>query len=505
MKGRTSAAFSSKFLALVDMQGESIERRVPDCLHGRSPYLVGATVAGYLRLKVAVRPSQSEIKMKKIRNSIAATVLSIPLVLIAATPQDSREPGGTAEDTALAIQSPYEYAWRLFFFLNRQATADQAGIPDASKPDLRAYDADRPVVWETWALATGGIPRFARPGEPNVSEVYLDKGAKPAEWGTWNRKDHPAKQLEVKNLKTMVRPTPLPPGVSNFGIPKEFSLNSNVTPLLFPIDARDTGEFEVRMNRSTYETIRSQDLYSVEGLQAMWQKSEATGNKKIISFEPASKEVKAAWIKLDSSKQDINRFHWRKNLIHNADGSTTEEIWGLVGLHIVTKDLPQWFWADFEHVDCLKHVDCVSDPKPETRPSTDPTTRGPGAPLGSDGVRRETVGTKWSNYILRGTQTSFVDPVGNKLELSNTVIEPIDSGPSSCMTCHARASIGASDPTSASRFPPLATTNMFPQFISGDPDPSWFDNNGKTQFIQTDFLWSMTYRAHSANESLPHK
>jgi hypothetical protein len=30
------------------------------------------------------------------------------------------EPGGTADATALALSNPAEYAWQLFFFLNRQ-------------------------------------------------------------------------------------------------------------------------------------------------------------------------------------------------------------------------------------------------------------------------------------------------------------------------------------------------------------------------------------------------
>ncbi|MCX4151458.1 MULTISPECIES: hypothetical protein [Paraburkholderia] len=442
--------------------------------------------------------------MKTIGNCLSAILLLLvfPFGLLAASlPVSDKEPGGTAEDTAMAIQSPYDYAWKLFFFLNRQAVPGQAGVADPSKLDIRSYDPDKPVVWETWALATGGIPAFARPGEPNLSEVYLDRGAMPAAWGTWERKGLSAKYLEEKNLKAMLHVVNVPPGTQGPSNVKEFTLDFRVKPLMFPIDARDTGEFEVRMNKSTYETIRNQNLYSVEGLEAMWQKAQNMGRQDVIKFDPASKEIKAAWIKLDGSKQDINRFHWRKNVVRNADGTTTEEIWGLVGLHIATKDLPQWFWADFEHVDCLKHIDCVADPTPETRPSVDPTTRGPNAPSGTDGVRRETTNSKWANYVLRGTQTSFIDVIGNKVEVSDTVIEQLSSGPSSCMTCHARASVGPSDPAAPVRHPPLATNNLGPSFISGDPDPNWFATNGKMQFIQTDFLWSMSYRAHSSRET----
>ena len=43
------------------------------------------------------------------------------------------EPGGTADATALALSNPAEYAWRLFFFLNRQAKPDTAGQADETK------------------------------------------------------------------------------------------------------------------------------------------------------------------------------------------------------------------------------------------------------------------------------------------------------------------------------------------------------------------------------------
>ena len=43
------------------------------------------------------------------------------------------EPGGAASDASLALSDPDEYAWNLFFFINRQALPGFAGVADGSK------------------------------------------------------------------------------------------------------------------------------------------------------------------------------------------------------------------------------------------------------------------------------------------------------------------------------------------------------------------------------------
>jgi hypothetical protein len=125
----------------------------------------------------------------------------------------------------------------------------------------------------------------------------------------------------------------------------------------------------------------------------------------------------------------------------------------LVTLHIITKDLPNWFWADFGHVDyevqkgacdptSLTQVfgDGFVQEEAMTEP-VDPTTRGSAAPSGSNGIRKETIGSLWQNYILRGAQIDFVTGFGAPSILSNPVIENGFQN-SSCVSCHARASVG---------------------------------------------------------------
>jgi hypothetical protein len=413
------------------------------------------------------------------------------LGIASAGAQQATEPGGNPNDTALAIQNPDEYAWRLFLFLNRQALLGKAGVVDPTKDDIKSYDPDRDVVWETWAVATGGIPAFRSPGEVNSSEVYKDRGEKPVAWEELPRTTGATKTLEANltSLTRTVRST-LTARDLNPANPNLF-----IAPgVVFP------PEFEVRMNKSTFDTIRLHGMYSVEGLESLFRDAQRTGNREAIKFDPASKEVKAKWIKI--TEADKPRYHWRTIQRRDAAGNTTTETWGLAGLHILTKDLPNWFWADFEHVDWeSKQPNGAPDPRKSVDSTTrDNPARGTTATAGREGIRNETVGSKWQNYRLRGTQIDFVDKSGAPIEVANTLIEPLSNGPSSCMTCHAKASIGLrSDPTQRAS-PPFVANNVGPDFTLGIPDPTAFLNAGQMAFLQTDFIWSPAFRAHSTNE-----
>jgi hypothetical protein len=239
-------------------------------------------------------------------------------------------------------------------------------------------------------------------------------------------------------------------------------------------------------------------MYNRDGLEALLADAITKKDRELIQFAPGGKEVKAQWLKIVDDQK--SRYLWRETV--SSDGA--RQTFGLVSLHVITKDLPNWFWADFGHIDCETQLNACGVPGQEpalTAPS-DSTTRGPNGapgPSGSNGVRSETANTVWANYILRGTQTNFVLPDGMPTILSNPVVEN-GFQRSSCMTCHARAAVGPRLKDASGN--PISQIN---RLSPGDPDlgapnPALFgDGSGfdkdEIKYLQMDFLWSPVFRA----------
>jgi hypothetical protein len=375
-----------------------------------------------------------------------------------------REPGATPQDVDLAINNPDEYAWQLFLFINRQASPGTAGVADPGRT-IKQFTDDTDVVWETWALASG------QGSTQEKSEVFKADGSKPVAWSVLPRGALVAKTFSKNNTA--------------LAVVEDRLAGQAVAPAFSPADVV-RGDFEVRMNQATFEHVSANELYNVEGLEAQLTKARAENKSTLIQFPKAAKEVKANWVKIEAGKEDRDkaRYHWRK---------VGNDLYKLSGFHIITKDLPQWFWTDFEHVDFEQDALAVG------QPSRDTTTRGPGAPAKgtTDGERREVTGTKWANYRLRGTQTSFVDDRGNPIIVGNTKIEDGFVDKSSCMTCHARATVGMRTAGPGGALPTKASHLNAGRTDVGNPKPDEFVKNGVVQFLQTDFIWSAPFRASS--------
>ena len=180
--------------------------------------------------------------------SFAFLVLSIAAPNLAHAQNPVREPGGTPQDIDLAINNPDEYAWQLFLFINRQASPGSAGVADPNRAIKQSED-DKDVVWETWALASG------QGTTQDKSEVYKGDGSKPVAWSALPRVSAAlvAKVLSKNNTALAVI--------------EERLGGQAVLPAFSPVDVV-SGDFEVRMNQTTFEHISSNELYNVEGLEA---------------------------------------------------------------------------------------------------------------------------------------------------------------------------------------------------------------------------------------------
>ena len=166
-------------------------------------------------------------------------------------------------------------------------------------------------------------------------------------------------------------------------------------------------------------------------------------------------------------------------------------------LHITTKDIPNWFWATFEHVDNPSREGAEGWQTPTVDSASD--FRGFPSGLGIENSR-------WQYYRLRGTQVDFVDSFGNPTILANSQIESGFQVTSSCITCHARAAIGPRIPDSPganrlSIFKSELPQNQSPSIVIGNsgvlPEELFvsrtFNDNitGELKYLQLDFVWSL--------------
>jgi hypothetical protein len=296
-------------------------------------------------------------------------------------------------------------AWRIF------ATLDPLG-------------ADQPALWESW---------------PSAADTFRKDGADPGS-----------------------RRGPSHPGVERFELanPADFPnlrhiVHGRMVPVTDPL-ATAKRLVEVRLNATSYDFIRSHDLYTVDGQRR------AVGQGK-VEFPAGSIQLKAGWQPI----AETQRARYHTLTLRLADGST--HLFGLAALNIAAKTPNGWLWASFEHIDAA-------------------------------------VAGRY--YRLRGTQTAYLDATHQPVRLGNAVLEAGLGESASCMTCHARATLGVAG--GSARLPVFAPAppGVRRGFI-GTPDPAWFgrvDAQGtwRPAFVSLDFVWSLSQAAEHAPAAGPH-
>jgi hypothetical protein len=358
-------------------------------------------------------------------------------------------------DARAAAAASDEYAWRLFVALNWPADAR------SRTADARAtLEMNRPTVWEAWE---------------NTATIFRDDGADP---GPWRGAMTPAGLADPARFET----------VSLKDRPNlRHIVRGQMVPLADPVSgARRLTE--IRMNLVAYDYIRAHELYNLDG------QMKALAEHRSVSFPAATTEVKAKWRPIAAA--DRSRYHTVE--VRQADGTT--RLYGLTALHVVTKDLPSWFWATFEHLDNPR----LADADGWQLPSSDHFACARSLP----DCNRMPIGigienSVWQFYRLRGTLTRYVDADGQPLRLANSELEAGLQATASCMTCHARASIGAAAGAPV-RLPIFDDASAAPGddpsrrvgFL-GLPQADWFTGargtGGSTPtYQQLDFVWSLS-------------
>ena len=375
------------------------------------------------------------------------------------------------ETSLAALQEAFDvFSWNSFIALNWPRGADGSGDP-TKKPGA---NGDNVTVWEAWQ---------------DSADTFLSGGHTPT-WGARAQLPEVCSALGAAGMRVVVNIGKTP------GLIEESTQPFDTGPLID--QAGKYARFEIKMNRSMFDYIVANKLYSKAGQQTFNAPANfACGQG---SVEGAIM-VKAAW-KIISNAADRARFHTSNVLVYTpatenpkVAESCVKATIGLVGLHIAhkTANESQWVWSTFEHEDnaptegdvksgTLKAKYNYYNPKCKTCPVNasaprpwNPSKTGPPTQVvrmdmlppfattsasAQNAVAQKLLASVsprsvWQRYILVSTQwptnsgdcaAKPADPFGTPAPqfLANTTLETYVQGTtpnvsSSCIACHGNA------------------------------------------------------------------
>jgi hypothetical protein len=268
---------------------------------------------------------------------------------------------------------------------------------------------------------------------------------------------------------------------------------------------------EVRRNQPAFDYIVSNNLNGLKGLQAAFKANLD------VSFPVDSIEVKTNWIPVScipTYYPNVNANNVADFFYVTNDSNGTPH--ALLSMHVISKQVPNWTWATFEHQLNPGRCDWIG-----CRDSYGAANQFV-APADNNGQNQGTVypactktpavgellaGSKpvFANYCLKGSQTDFTDNTGLAIRMGNSVIEYGFVNQASCMTCHG----GAGWDVNGSMVDPINTDigaipyQYFWTILIGPPAPPLPPNippyqgePGMTRKgISADFVWSIPFCA----------
>jgi hypothetical protein len=368
-----------------------------------------------------------------------------------------------------ALNNPDKVSWELFAMVNKS-------VPGVNNN----------VLFETWAANEDTFQQ--NPKFPGASAPPNCAPAQIAALTTALPQQPPITPVaspKILNVPALIALAPRPPGLQ---------------PHVVPVAPGEEVSEETRRNRATFDFILCNKLYTKAGLRVAF----AAGQP--ISFPLESMEVKANWVPVGN----------RSPAEYHVNTASDNKRYALVSMHVISKQVPNWTWATFEHKDNPGRCDIigchdrfgavVQDVAPNPAPD------GRYNPCVKSAALKKLFADAglpplWENYCLKGSQVDFVTATGLPTGLGNSVTESGFVDTSSCMTCHDRAAVGSTgrnlygggfiDPSSPALCPGGPQSACSP---NGAPVPAWFWNNpGQPNqsmlALQTDFVWSVARHA----------
>ncbi|MGY3443498.1 MULTISPECIES: hypothetical protein [unclassified Bradyrhizobium] len=318
----------------------------------------------------------------------------------------------------------------------------------------------------------------------------------------------PNPQFPAAATPLVLRP-PILPQVAREGVQQ----SGGLLPALPPGAGQGQME-ETRHNKPTFDFIVQNNLYKLSGVKAAFGKA--------LSFPVDSIEVKGNWVPVSDIPQFTNNKVTAAQVpqLYHVNSAAGVQ-YALVSMHVISKQVPNWTWATFEHrfnpgrcdiIGCRDSFGAQTAFVPSNR------TAGQGYPdcaktsaltamlSGAD------IDPVYGNYCLKGSQADFVDNVGLDIRLGNSVTEDGFVATSSCITCHGRAAFKADGtPSSQAGFlsfgpngPVAPLGPLLPEWywkFSGQP-PIFEGKPGLTRIATAaDFVWSIPFCAYDDTQT----
>jgi hypothetical protein len=263
---------------------------------------------------------------------------------------------------------------------------------------------------------------------------------------------------------------------------------------------------EVRRNQPAFDFITGNHLNSRSGLIAAFKANMD------VSFPTDSLEVKTNWLPVSVLPTYYPNAKQTDFYVVNVAGKP----YALIAMHVISKQVPNWTWATFEHqlnpgrcdiIGCNdlygaadQHVPAADNQGQNQGSVYPPCAKSAAlqAALSAAGVA-----PVFGNYCLKGSQADFTDNTGLAVRLGNSVTEYNFVWQASCMTCHGVANFDANG----------KSTTVF-GFLNGKGqlgaiDPVNYWNSGALTppvyqgmpglvraAVSADFVWSIPFCAY---------
>jgi hypothetical protein len=319
-------------------------------------------------------------------------------------------------------------------------------------------------------------------------------------------------------------PNPPPPGV-NPGGPNDNGCDNKANPQSFEpaceFNPTMTVMENVRRNQPTYDYIVKNHLNSMSGLIKAYQ------SNFVVDFPTDSIEVKMNWIPVAGLATYYPGVAQDQFYVTTFTVKGVKQQYALIAMHAISKQVPNWTWATFEHRANRGRCDFVGchDAFGATVQNV-PAANNAGYGQQNQGTvyapcqksaallaafKAAGVAGVFNNYCLKGAQTDFTDNTGLAVRLGNSVTENGFVPQASCMSCHGEANFtNAGKPTSNFGFLPAGPNGngqigaINPVFVgywklagSAPPYTPYQGMPGLTRnAASADFVWSVPFCAY---------